>query len=76
MHDGMGWWMMFGGIFMVLFWGAVVALVVWGINQLREREGSGTGTMEKRDPLNIAKERYAKGVISHEEFEQIRKNLF
>lgn len=74
-HEGMGWWMMFGGIFMLLFWGAIIALVVWGINKLREREGSGTGAMEKRDPLDIAKERYANGEISHEEFEQIRKNL-
>jgi putative membrane protein len=74
-HEGMGWWMMFGGIFMLLFWGAIIALVVWGINKLREREGSGTGTTKKRDPLDIAKERYAKGEISHEEFEQIKKNL-
>lgn len=74
-HEGMGWWMMFGGIFMLLFWGAIIALVVWGINKLREREGSDTGNMEKRDPLDIAKERYAKGEISHEEFEQIKKNL-
>jgi len=75
-HEGMGWWMMFGGIFMLLFWGAIIALVVWGISKLRERGGSGTGTTEKRDPLDIAKERYAKGEISHEEFEQIKKNLF
>jgi len=74
-HDGMGWWMMFGGIFMLLFWGAIIALVVWGISKLRERGDSSTGPTEKRTPLDIAKERYAKGEISQEEFEQIKKNL-
>lgn len=72
-HEGMGWWMMFGGIFMLLLWGSVIALVVWGISKLREQRG--TGTTVKREPLDIAKERYASGEISHEEFEEIKKNL-
>jgi putative membrane protein len=33
------------------------------------------GTPERRDPLEIAKERYAKGQISKEEFEQIKRDL-
>lgn len=72
---GMGWWMVFGGIWMVLFWGGIIALVVWGIKKLTERGGSGTGGTDKRDPLDIAKERYARGDISKEEFEQIKKDL-
>jgi len=74
-HNGMGWWMVFGGICMLLFWGAIIALVVWGINRLTERRGSGSSTGERRDPLDIAKERYARGEISREEFEQIKKDL-
>ena len=73
--EGMGWWMMFGGILMVLFWGLVIALVVWGVKRLTERGGSGPTTPEKGDPLDIAKERYARGEISKEEFEQIKKDL-
>ncbi len=73
--DGMGWWMMFGGILMVLLWGVIIALVVWGVNRLTGRGGSGSTTPEKRDPLDIAKERYARGEISKEEFEQIKKDL-
>ena len=49
--------------------------MVWGISKLRERDGSGSGTTEKRDPLDIAKERYARGEISQEEFDQIKKDL-
>ncbi len=74
-QEGMGWWMMFGGIWMLVFWGVVIALVVWGISKLRERGSSGSGTTEKRDPLDMAKERYARGEISQEEFDQIKKDL-
>jgi len=75
MHDGWGWWMVFGGIWMLLFWIAIIWLVVWGIRSLLRHEGPKAGTTEKRDPLEIAKERYAKGQISKEEFDQIKKDL-
>jgi putative membrane protein len=75
MHDGWGWWMIFGGIWMLLFWIAIIWLVVWGIRSLVRHREPGEGTPEKRDPLDIAKERYAKGQISKEEFEQIKKDL-
>jgi putative membrane protein len=74
-HDGVGWWMMFGGIWMLIFWGAVIALVVWSIKKLTERSSAGSGNQQKHSPLDIAKERYAKGEISKDEFEQIKKDL-
>ena len=71
MPIGMGWWMAFGGLWMVIFWGGLIALIVWGIAKL-----SGQGkTTPKHDPLDVAKERYAKGEISREEFEQLKKDL-
>ena len=69
--SGMGWWMAFGGVWMVIFWGGIIVLIVWGIKKLTERGGS----TSKHDPLDIAKERYAKGEISEEEFNQLKKNL-
>ncbi len=76
--DGMGWWMLFGGVWMLfggvwmlVFWGGLIALVVWGITKLSGRSSSSTG----KDPLDAAKERYALGEISREEFEQLRKDL-
>ena len=74
-HEGMRWWMVFGGIWMVVFWGAIIALVVWGIKRLTQSGGSGSSHTSHRDPLEIAKERYAKGEISKEEFEEIKRNL-
>lgn len=71
-YDGMGWWMIFGGLLMLIFWGGLIALIVWGITRLSRRNDSAP----KSGPLDIAKERYAKGEISREEFEQIKKGLF
>lgn len=71
MHDGMGWGMWFGGIWMVAFWGVLIAFIVWGVTKLTGRGGSPT----KRTPLDVAKERYARGEIGREEFEQIKKDL-
>jgi putative membrane protein len=68
---GMGWWMVFGWLWMLIFWGGLIALIVWGIKKLTER---GKNTV-KREPLDIARERYAKGEISREEFNQIQKDL-
>ncbi len=74
-HDGMGWWMMFGGVWMLVFWGGIIALIVWGVKRLTERNGSGSSTTRRHEPLDIARERYAKGEISREEFQQIKKDL-
>lgn len=76
MHDaGMGWWMLFGGLLWLGFLAAVIVLGVWGFRRLSDRGDSEPKTDAKRDPLEIAKERYAKGEISKEEFEQIKKDL-
>jgi len=71
MHDGMGWWMVFGGFWMFIFWGGLIALIVWGITKLTR----GGSSIPKHDPLDVAKERYAKGEISSKEFEQLKKDL-
>lgn len=69
--DGMGWWMVFGGAWMLIFWGGLVALIAWGIVKLSGRGNATPG----HSPLDVAKERYARGEISSEEFEQLKKDL-
>jgi putative membrane protein len=71
LREGAGWWILFGVIWMVVFWGGLVALIAWGINRLTKHGGSG----EKPGPLDIARERYARGEITREQFEQIKKDL-
>jgi len=71
MHEGGGWWMVFGGLWMLFFWGGLIALIVWGISRLTRRSPSNG----KESPLDIARERYARGEISREQFEQIKKDL-
>ena len=69
MHGGWGWaWVAFGMAWMVLFWGGIIAVVVWAISR-------GTGNWEGRSPLDIAKERYARGEITQEQFQQLQKDL-
>jgi len=71
MPGGMGWWMVFGGLWVIIFWGGLIALIIWGITKLARRDGSAP----KPDPLDLAKERYAKGEITKEEFSQLKKDL-
>ena len=77
--DGMGWWMLWGGLMMVFFWGAIIALVVWAVQSLGRGEAGhtqrGGATPPARPPLEIAKERYARGEISRDEFEQMKRDL-
>ncbi|HEY81891.1 MAG TPA: SHOCT domain-containing protein [Dehalococcoidia bacterium] len=69
---GTGWWAWLGGIWVVLFWGGLIALIVWGIKRLTE---SSSSAMVRHSPLDIARERYARGEISREELAQIEKDL-
>ena len=75
--DGMGWWMLWGGLMMLLFWGAITALVVWAVQSLGRRDD---GRAQYRatpsgTPLDVAKERYARGEIRRDEFEQMKRDL-
>jgi len=70
-HDGIGWGMAFGGVWMVLFWGAIIGFGVWLVTRLNKRDGP----KPRVNHIDIAKERYAKGEISKEEFEDMKRLL-
>jgi putative membrane protein len=72
----MGWGMglgIIGVLFSIAFWVAIIFLIVWGVNKLIKHESS--GRIEKQSPVDFAKERYARGEITKEEFEQLKKDL-
>ena len=65
---GSGWWIIMP-IMMVIFWGGIIALAIWAVSQFTRGRG------EQKSPLDIAKERLARGDISHEEFDRLRQSL-
>ncbi len=71
-NHGWGWG---GMMFMGIFWVAAIGLIVWVVSRLLNRTNGTVGERRGGAALEIAKERYAKGEISPEEFETIKKVL-
>jgi len=74
---GFGWWGAAMGILMLLFWaliiGGVVLLILWIVRQERPpATGSRTGGERA---LDILRERYARGELTREQYEQMRQDL-
>lgn len=70
---GMGW---FGMIFMTAFWILIIVglvfLIRWLIQSTRGESGRALGSSRA---IEILKERYARGEIEKEEFEEKKKHL-
>lgn len=68
---GMGWW---GFIPMLLFWGLIIAVVVFLIKVLAQgRAREGERNPDSSRALETLKERFARGEITKEEFGQMKK---
>lgn len=73
MHDvGAGWWILMMAL-MILFWGLVVAGVVWLVRGAPESRAPFSATRET--PLEILDRRLAAGEISPEEYADRRRLL-
>ncbi|KTG17532.1 MULTISPECIES: SHOCT domain-containing protein [unclassified Guyparkeria] len=77
-HTGMGFG--FGGwILMILFWALLIAaialLIKWLVSPRPGSEGESTSERRSNRALDILRERYARGEIDHEEFEERRRRL-
>ena len=75
MMGGYGYGMMgYGGmLFGLLFLIIIILLVYFLIKSLNEKNR--TSSVEGKSALDIAKERYARGEITKEELDEIKKNL-
>ena len=71
MMYGMGIWWLMGMGMMVIFWVAIILLVIWGVRSLFPRQmHSG-----RDQALETLRQRYAAGEINAAEYEQARARL-
>lgn len=64
-----GWLVM--SLVMLLFWGTLAVLGVWALRSSHSHSSPAAGP----NPLDIARERYARGEITDEDFERIKRGL-
>jgi putative membrane protein len=66
--------MFFGGLMFIIPL-AIIGLIVWAVIVLTRRGASSSAGGEKRSAIDIARERYARGEITREEFERLKQDL-
>lgn len=65
--SGHGWW---GGFGMLLFWGLIIAVAVFAVRALTDKRQG-----DMRDPIEILRERHARGEIDEAEFRRRKQEL-
>ena len=63
------------GIGMLLFWGLIIAAIVVLVRAFGAGSTGGTADVLDRTPLDILRERYAKGEIDKSDFEIKKRDL-
>ena len=76
MHGGWGWgWMILMMIVMLLFWGAIIAGIVWLIRGASWGSPPRERDVSKETPVDILDRRFAEGAISEEDYRARREVL-
>ena len=77
-HHGGDWgWghLLFGSMMMILFWGGIIVAIILAVRWLGRGSSDGTTPATSRNKaLDILQERFARGEIDKDEFEE-RKRL-
>lgn len=63
-----------GGFGMFIFWIVIVGLIVWAV-MAATRSGRAHEHNQSPSPQDIARVRYARGEITKEQYDQLRKDL-
>jgi putative membrane protein len=72
---GWGWGMGFGMINVVLFWVLVILGIVILVKWIAGGSSTGSSHPPAKTALDILKERYARGEIDKQEFEEKKRDL-
>ena len=79
---GVGGTMLLGGVLMLAFWALVIGGAIWVVVTLALGGQGSTSTLQNtgamstgQTPLEISKARYAKGEITKEQFEELKRDL-
>jgi putative membrane protein len=67
-NGGQMWFFPFFGVLIII---GIILLIVWIV----QKSGGPSGRRDEKTALDILKERYARGEISGEEFERMKKDL-
>ena len=70
-HNGFMGGMWFGWI----FWIAIIVLIIWLVVNQSNRNRQNYQPPKQESAIDILKKRYAKGEISKEEFERMKKDI-
>jgi putative membrane protein len=66
----------FGGMwFGWIFWIVIIGLIIYLIVRVTNQKSSGTGRISNETPHDVLKKRYARGEITKEEFDSMKKDL-
>ncbi|MBV1788070.1 SHOCT domain-containing protein [Marinobacterium sp. D7] len=65
-------WMLFGGIHMILVWALIILLIAALIKWLSGSKEPPTG---RKDALEILNERYARGEIDRDTYQEMKREL-
>lgn len=76
MGFGMGFGI-FGLILTILFWGVLIVLAVWLVQSLfgNRRQAQPPAAHREQTPREILDQRYARGEITREQYELMKKDL-
>lgn len=66
-----------GILFMVIFWGALIALAVWLVRSIfpNQAQTPSPPPENNSNALEIMDERYARGEITREQYELMKKDI-
>jgi putative membrane protein len=73
MMDGWDW--VWGTLMMIVFWGGLVAVIVFAVRVFGGDPRRGSGDAQIPDARTVLENRFARGEISQEEFEQRKRVL-